>query len=401
MNRRFFLKNATTAGLGITILPGWASAMAWPENELREQLPDAIIKSVRLVQWQKKLFVAVTDADNITGMTICNVRMEHLSGIFNGLVAPFFVNKNAADIARLVDDVYKDERNYKYSGMPFWNCVGHVEVAIWDLLGKKAAKPVHALLGVAKRKALPMYLSSLTRDNTAQQETDKILSALHSTGCKAVKVKVGGRMGTDAQAEKRSTEIVQLIRKNASGDLTLYADANGSFDVLGGIKMGKFLQDMGVDIFEEPCPWEDVESNQKVNAALHKIKLAGGEQDTSYFRFEWYAKKNGLDVLQPDTFYNGGIIRTLRIAELCKQYKKHFAPHSPKADPLEAPFLHLISVAPAVYGFQEFPLSGVNKKHEHWWGPHYQLENGTLQVNEQPGLGIYYDELILKEAITF
>jgi L-alanine-DL-glutamate epimerase-like enolase superfamily enzyme len=361
----------------------------------------SIIKSVELLQWKKNFFVVVTDSNGNEGITLCNARMEFLSGIFNGLVAPFFIGKDASAIQKLAEDVYKEERNYKFSGMPFWNCVGHIEVAVWDLLGKVANKPVHELLGNQLRKELPMYLSSLTRDNSAAEEVNKILPALEATGCKAVKIKVGGRMGTDAKAEQRSFEIVKLLRSKASPSLTIYADANGSFDVKQGIAMGKFLEEHAVDIFEEPCSWEDFESNKKVNAALRKIKIAGGEQDTSFHRFEWYAKNNGFDVLQPDTFYNGGISRTLKVAALCKQYNKHFAPHSPKADPLEAPFLHLMSVAPNVYGYQEFPLSGVGKKQESWWGPHYELKNGVLKVSDKAGLGIEYDETIFKEAVKY
>jgi L-alanine-DL-glutamate epimerase-like enolase superfamily enzyme len=392
LNRKQFIYKSFVTAAGTMLLPDLLSAQL-----TGRQL--AIIQSVELLQWKKNLFVVVTDTNQNKGITLCNQRMEYLSGIFNGLVAPFFINKDARLIVQLAEDVYKEERNYKFSGMPFWNCVGHIEVAVWDLLGKIENKPVHQLLGTQLRKELPMYLSSLTRDNTAEEEVNKILPALEQTGSKAVKVKVGGRMGNDTKAEKRGYDIIKLLRKKATSSLTIYADANSSFTVKEGIAMGKFLEDNGVDIFEEPCPWEDFESNKKVNNALKKIKIAGGEQDSSYYRFEWYCKNNGLDVLQPDTFYNGGISRTLRVAELCKQYNKHFAPHSPKADPLEAPFLHLMSVAPNVYGFQEFPLSGVGKKQESWWEPHYELKNGTLSVSDAPGLGINYDEVIFKEAV--
>jgi L-alanine-DL-glutamate epimerase-like enolase superfamily enzyme len=396
VKRKDFIHNSFITATGALLLPSFLKAQQYAEQSGSNKV---IIKSAELLQWKKNLFVVLTDENNNKGITLCNQRMEYLGGIFNGLVAPFFIGKDAANIRQLAEDVYKEERNYKFSGMPFWNCVGHIEVAVWDLLGKVENKPVHQLLGKQLRTALPMYLSSLTRDNTAAAEVDRIIPALAETGCKAVKVKVGGRMGNDASANKRSYAIVTLLRKKADPSLTIYADANSSFDVRQGIEMGKFLEANGVDIFEEPCPWEDFESNKKVNAALKKIKIAGGEQDTSFYRFEWYCKNSGLDVLQPDTFYNGGISRTLHVADLCKQYNKHFAPHSPKADPLEAPFLHLMSVAPNVYGYQEFPLSGVGKKQEGWWKPHFELKNGMMAVPDKPGLGIEYDEQIFKEAV--
>lgn len=404
MDRRHFLYNTFFTTAAAALPAAFLQAVNLTTTDSRfliKNLPSAIIKKADLLQWNKNYFVVVTDTNGNTGITLCNARMEFLSGIFNGLIAPFFIGKDAAQIHLLVQDVYKEERNYKFSGMPFWNCVGHIEVAIWDLLGKLAGKPVHHLLGTKVRNELPMYLSSLTRDNEATEEADKLISAISKTGCKAVKIKVGGRMGNNDKAEKRSYEIIKLLRQKTAASLVIYADANGSYDVKAAIKMGSFLQDNGVDIYEEPCPWEDFESNKAVNDALNKIKVAGGEQDTSYHRFEWYAKNNCLDVLQPDVFYNGGISRTLMVANICKQHNKYFAPHSPKADPLEAPFLHLVSVAPNVYGYQEFPLNGVGKKQENWWSPHFELEKGNLKIPLSNGLGIHYDETIFKQAVKF
>jgi L-alanine-DL-glutamate epimerase-like enolase superfamily enzyme len=408
MDRRAFLQTVSITGVGLSLFHTLSAQTTGKQatysasSRINEYLKDpVVIDTIELLQWKKQFFVVVTDTNGLKGITLCNARIAFLSGIFNGLVVPFFIQKDARGIEVLIHEVYKEERNYKFSGMPFWNCAGHIEVAIWDLLGKKAGVPVHTLLGTKKRNELPMYLSSLTRNNEAAAEVNELLAGLEKTGCKAVKVKVGGRMGTDTKAEQRSYDIVKLLRSKASPDLTIYADANSSFDVKQGIAMGRFLEDNGVDIFEEPCPWEDFESNRKVNKALKKIRIAGGEQDTSYFRFEWYVKNNGLDVLQPDVFYNGGIVRTLSVANLCSQYNKFFAPHSPKADPLEAPFLHLMAVAPNIYGYQEFPLSGAGKKQENWWGPHFELSNGILKIPDNPGLGIEYDPTIFKEAVKF
>ncbi len=387
MKRRTFIRQSVLAGTASLLLPTLSFAQATP----------IIIKSIELLKWKDHHFVVVTSVDGVKGITLTNTRIDYLYGIFNGLVKPFFLNKDARQLEQLVDGVYRDERNYKFSGMPFWNCVGHIEVAIWDLLGKTDNKPVHQLLGKQLRTEVPMYLSSLTRDNKAEEEVEKIKENLSISGCKAVKIKVGGRNGTDAKAEARSHQIVQLLRKH-SDTLTIYADANSSYDVKQGIAMGKFLEEHDVDIFEEPCPWEDFESNKKVADALKKIKVAGGEQDTSYYRFEWYCQNNGLDILQPDTFYNGGILRGLAVSKLAEKYKKGFAPHSPKSDPLEAPFLHLAAVSPALYGFQEFPLTAVVKKQPDWFGPYFTIKDGKLPISNELGLGIQYDETIWNEV---
>ncbi|MCU0383011.1 MAG: mandelate racemase/muconate lactonizing enzyme family protein [Cyclobacteriaceae bacterium] len=387
MTRREFISKSAIAGIGLTCMPIGVLASQQP----------VIIKSIDLLKWNNYHFVVVTSQDNVQGITLTNTRIDYLYGIFNGLVKPFFIGKDARLIKNLVEGVYKEERNYKFSGMPFWNCVGHIEVAIWDLLGKVDNKPVHQLLGKQIRNEIPMYLSSLTRDNAAEKEVNKIERALTLSGCQAVKIKVGGRMGSDEQSLQRSYQIVKLLRK-LSDSITIYADANGSFTVKEGIEMGKFLEDYNVDIYEEPCPWEDFEAVKKVNQSLKKIKLAGGEQDTSLYRFQWYCENNALDILQPDTFYNGGIVRCLQIDQLAKKYKKKIAPHSPKSDPLEAPFLHFAAVAETLYGYQEYPMTAVLKNQSTWFSPNFSVKNGKLPISNAVGLGIEYDPIIFKNA---
>ncbi len=404
MDRRDFIhkvvSGGTMAALYGTPLVSNALKIEQRDNELRTMIQSPLaINNVELHQWKKNQhFVVVTSKEGIRGITFCNNRMHHLYGIFKDLIAPFFTGKDARDIRSLVDDIYREDRNYKFSGMPFWNCVGHVEVAIWDLLGKYAQKPVYSLLGEKLRSEIPIYLSSLTRDNSAEEEVEKLLHRLHESGARAVKIKVGGRMKSNSTTEKRSQSIVALLRKHGPNDLVLYADANGSYDVKGGIEIGLFLESHAVDILEEPCPWEDFESNKKVAEVLTKIKLAGGEQDTSFHKFKWYCTNKALDVLQPDIFYNGGIERTLRIGQLAEQFSLGFAPHSPKSDPLEAAFLHVAAVSPALYGYQEFPASAVGKPSRGWFSPSFVAKDGKLNVPESTGLGIQYDEQIWKET---
>ncbi|MBD0259826.1 MAG: mandelate racemase/muconate lactonizing enzyme family protein [Cytophagales bacterium] len=313
------------------------------------------------------------------------------------MMVPFFTGKDARDLEFLVDEVYRVNSHYKYAGMPFWNCVGHVEIALWDLLGNTAAKPVHALLGKPVRTQVPVYLSSLTRETTPEQEAADLAQKLAETGAKAVKIKVGGRMRNTPEDEKRTRNLLPQLRKVLGSEITIYADANSSYSVEEGIAVGQFLEAHDVAIFEEPCPWEDYEANRRVAAALRKVKVAGGEQDSSVFRFKDIIRNRVYDVVQPDLYYNGGIIRGYRVGQLAAKAGLGIAPHSPKADPLEAPFLHLAAVLPSLEGFQEYPARPAQQPA--WYAPHILVQDGKLPVPTGPGLGITYDEAVWKKAV--
>jgi len=406
-NRRIFLQKTGLATGGLLVLKSHLASQTTQRALLPADLPilanlhDIIkarvnIKSIDVLRTQGKLFVKSTSTDGVTGITICNERMDYLIPILQGLVIPFFINKDARDIQTIVDLVYQDGRNYKYAGMPFSNCVGHVELSLWDLLGKIHNKPAGQFFGKVVRREVPMYLSSLTRENTAGAEVAFLARRLAETGAKAVKLKVGGRMTSEESVPGRTKAIIPLARKTFGDGITIYADANGSYQPDEGIAVGKMLEDYGVKIFEEPCAWEDNSANKKVADALKKIALAGGEQDTSLPRFRNIIENRVYDIVQPDLYYNGGLLRCIEVANMAAKAGRGIAPHSPKADPMEAAMLQFASVVPNLEGFQEFPANA--GKQPAWYGPHFDIINGKLQIPTGAGLGITYDESVWKKV---
>jgi L-alanine-DL-glutamate epimerase-like enolase superfamily enzyme len=169
-------------------------------------------------------------------------------------IIPFFLGKDARDLPGLLEGVYRHESNYKLAGLAFWNPVGWLEVSLLDLLGRVANQSIAAMLGGVRRREVPIYVSSTQRDIEPEAEADRFLRRMADTGARAVKCKVGGRMSRNADASPGRTErIVPVLRTRLGDDVTLYADANGSYDVPRGIEVGRLLEAHGVAIYEEPC----------------------------------------------------------------------------------------------------------------------------------------------------
>ncbi len=404
-NRRNFLKTVTALGaVGMCSQSPATAALNVPEDEkitipdIKSLFPEPIIiRNIELLGFDKEYILRVTAENGATGFTLCNQRMPNLISLLHGLIIPLLIGKDARNIEELTDYVYVANSNYKYAGMPFWNCVGHVEIAIFDLLGQIAKKPVNQLLGKPVKNELDVYLSSTTRETTPQQEADNFKKRIDETGAKAVKFKVGGRMSKNADAMPgRSDTIVPLMRKTLGNSITFYVDANGSYDLKNGIEMAHYLEDHQVDIFEEPVPFDEYENTKKITDVIKKMRLAGGEQDTSNYRFEWIAQNHALDVLQPDLFYNGGFLRCLKVAQMAQKAGLKFSPHSPKTDPQAAPMLHLMSLVPNSGGFQEWHID--YPTHKSWYSPHFEIKNGKIAVPAGNGLGITFDETIWKKA---
>jgi len=356
----------------------------------------AIIQAIHVLRIANKLILRARTTDGAVGYALANERLHYLLPILQELIIPYFVGKDARDLEALVDGVYAHQSNYKLAGVAFWNCVAHVEFALLDLLGKVANQPVAALFGPILRTEIPVYLSSMRRDTTPEAEVAWVGERLAATKAQAIKLKIGGRMSSNADAAPGRTErLVALARRTFGDGVTIYVDANSSYDASTAIEVGRMLEAHGVGWLEEPCPFEHYTATKQVADALTML-VAGGEQDTNIHHFDWMIRNRGVDLVQPDLLYNGGMIRTRRVAQLAAAAAMQIAPHSPKHDPQAAYMLHFAAIAPNLAPYQEW--SAVLPQAETWYTPHYQVVNGTVTLPTVPGLGIAYDQQQLAKA---
>ena len=122
-------------------------------------------------------------------------------------------------------------------------------------------------------------------------------------------------------------EELEIIKGEFFGDdMIIHADGNGSYDVETAVKYGKMLEEINAYFYEEPCPFDDLESTRDVTAQT-KVPLAFGEQENSMTRFRWLVENHGCDVVQPDIFYNGGLIRTTKVAKMAQLAGMTITPH--------------------------------------------------------------------------
>jgi L-alanine-DL-glutamate epimerase-like enolase superfamily enzyme len=400
LSRRDLFRSALAAGLA-PLLPGQDASPAAADRPLFDLHKGASspvkVASVELLRSGDVFIVRSTSSDGAIGLAVPNDRVRYLYPILKDLVIPYFIGKDARDLESLVDGVYVHQSNYKLAGIALWCCVSWVEFSLFDLLGKVAGKPVHELLGGALRREVPVYLSSLRRDTTPEEEVDWVGRRLAETGAKAVKLKIGGRMSRNADAAPgRTDKLVPLARKTFGDGVTVYVDANGSYDSPKAIEVGRMLESHRVGFFEEPCPFEELEETKRVADAL-AMPVAGGEQDASLPRFAWMVRNRAVDIVQPDLSYNGGFIRAARVARVAAAAGLVITPHSPQAGPQPAYMLHFAAATANIGPHLEF--NGAPRRPETWFSPTFDVKDGKLPVPGGPGLGVAIDAEVLRKAV--
>ena len=354
------------------------------------------IASIELLQSGSQYFLRTRSTDGAEGIVQCKDIADYIP-LLAHRVMPHFLNQDARDLERLVDEVYITNSNYKLAGQAFWCPVAYIEQSLFDLMGKTLKKSAGEFMGGVLRKEIPIYLSGSARELSAEDEVEIYVRGVEYTGAKAVKFKIGGRMSDNNDAMPgRTDRIFELAHQKLASKVTLMADANGSYDAKNAIAIGKRLQEMKYLWFEEPCPWEELSETKKVADALD-MKVAFGEQNSSLWQFQWIVDNKVCDVIQPDLNYNGGFIRAARVARMARKANMWICPHNTQTGAASVNILHFASTTPNIGPFMEYVWRAPAKK-ESWYSPNFEIKNGAIQVPVGPGMGLEFDPDFLKKA---
>jgi L-alanine-DL-glutamate epimerase-like enolase superfamily enzyme len=363
----------------------------------RELVASAVpIASVELLRNGGSYVVRARARDGAVGLAESNPDvMRSAWPILVQRVAPFFVGKDARDLDGLVDGVYLAQSNYKWQGLPFWSSVASVELAVLDLLGQVCGRSLGDLLGGVRRREIAVYRASSHRGNAAEEELEYLRKVIEEDGAKALKFRLGGRMRYDETTTRRDHALIRMARQAFGDAVALCADANGSYDVPQAIAIGRAMQEHGFRFYEEPVPFDFYEETKQVADAL-SIPVAGGEEEASLRQFRSMIENGVLQVVQPDLFYFGGMIRSLRVARMAEAAGLECTPHMSGGGLGFLYAAHFASFAPAHGPHQEY--KGVDDLPVSSPSAPLRAVKGVVTVPSGPGIGVVYEPSFLASA---
>ena len=410
MKRREFLKTSAVAA-PLALSTNEAKAQ---KNELGAKLAQAMnapvlktelfkepvkIAAIDLLKNGKNFIVRVRSTDGAEGIgSAQDSVMATTYPIFLKRVAPFFIGKDARELENLIHEIYLRDSNYKWQGLAFWVCVSSLEIAILDLLGKVANKPLGELLGKILRKEIPVYRASGNRGNSPEAEIEFLQKIIAETGAKAIKFRLGARMRYDDASTKRDHTMIPLTRKIFGDKMVLHADANGSYDVPMSVKIGRMMEEYKFAFMEEPVPFDYYDETKQVADTL-TIRIALGEQESSLRSFRRIIENDVAQVIQPDLLYFGGLTRSIKVARMAAIAGKDCTPHMSGGGLGYLYIAHFASCVPNCGAHQEYkgeedtlPVSSDTSS--------LKSENGLLKVPTGLGLGVTIDPDFIKRATT-
>jgi len=308
------------------------------------------------------------------------------SGMFEGL-GRLLVGRDPFDIEKIWNDLYVGTIYYGRRGVVL-QAISGIDLACHDIMGKALRKPVHALLGTARRDRVTAYASTLFRNTPlAMKEAARMYL---NAGFKAVKFGWGG-FGKDRDQD---VARVRAAREELGRDRVLLVDTGWTIPrtVEETLSLCRSLEPFDPFWIEEPCHPEEYDAYRAVSEGT-PLRIAAGEQEATCWGFDLLLRRGKIDVAQPDLSRCGGFTVARKVMALSRELGCEVCPHAWQSDLLTAASLHLNAVLPEAL-FQEYnvcddPLSRTLCRKP------LEMVDGLLAVPQGPGLGVDVDQEIV------
>lgn len=263
-----------------------------------------------------------------------------------------------------------------------------VDIALWDIKGKKLGKPVSALLGTPKRDRVRPYASLLMPDT--ERDVQSAVERLVGMGFNAIKFG-WGPIGKD---EAHDVKLARAAKRTAGDNVDILIDAGFGYgaDAERAIRVAREFEAIGIYWLEEPFEPDEFEAYAKL-ADTVDMRVAAGEEEATRWGFRELMERGHVDVVQPDVTRCGGLSEALRIGRAADAKGVMCVPHAWKSGVIKAASLHLNAVLTHAY-FQEYCVAEtpINRLLTRERMP---VENGWVKVPDGPGLGIELDPDVL------
>lgn len=288
----------------------------------RAPIETPVVTSFGIMRDRPMLVVRVEDDEGAVGWgeSWCNfptVGAEHRARLVESVIAPLldgrrfdrpqeafrWLTRKTAVLA-----IQSGEKG------PLAQAIAGVDIAIWDLVARRAGQPLWRLLG-GESPRVRVYASGLNPD-----APEKLAAARRDEGYTAFKLKVGFGL------ERDSTNLRRL-RAELGEAAEIMIDANQAWAIHEAVETAPRIEEFRLAWLEEPLradsPWND----WQVLGRHTRIPLAAGENIADDDGFDAALRAEALDVVQPDMAKWGGFSGCLPVAQRIRQASLRYCPH--------------------------------------------------------------------------
>jgi mannonate dehydratase len=353
---------------------------------------------VKIITSEPGLF-GLGSASNVNqALTVVTAIQKHLG--------PFWVGKDPAQIEDLWQST--NVRSYWRNSTVLNNALSALDMALWDIKGKRAGMPVYELLGGKVRDAVPLYAHADGRDKV---EVEENVRKYMEEGYRHVRAQMGGYGGGGMIPPGKGSRpaggyagpafdedvyveaiprLFDYLRAKLGAEVKLLHDVHEHLSPSSAVTLAKRLEPYQMFFVEDILPPEQIAYFKEIREVC-STPMAMGELFVS--PLEWMPLISGrlIDFIRCRLSQVGGITAGHKLAALCEAFGVRTAwQEGGDNDPINQLASYHVDMAISSFGIQEenhFP----DLVHELLPGT-AQLKGGYLYGTNTPGLGIDLNE---------
>ena len=328
--------------------------------------------------------VGFGETDSMPSVVDAVIRAPYMNEMMSGL-AHALAGIDATDPPRAWDRMATATLLFGRDGIAR-HAMAAIDIALWDIKGKAASRPVHDLIGGAKRDRLRAYAAHPLGSSLG--ETADCARRLVEQGFSGVKF--GWHpLGADAATDEA---IVRTLREAIGERVDLLVDCGMAWDVDTALARAQRFAPYDLFWLEEPLAAYDVDAYARLVHAI-ETPVAAGEMASSYSELALLLEARAVDILQVDVSRTG-LTEAMRVAALAERIGIPCVNHT---------YSYLINAAAsahfaaAVHATSLFECQATpNEIRDALDQGQMKPKAGWVKVPTAPGLGIDVDEKALE-----
>jgi L-alanine-DL-glutamate epimerase-like enolase superfamily enzyme len=242
---------------------------------------------------------------------------EATKAIIDNLLAPVMLGRDPADVAVIHEDLYDLMRVRGFFGGYYVDALAGVDIACWDLYGRRAGLSVAQLLGGRRHGTLPAYVSGLPKA-TLRERCD-LAAEWVGRGFRGVKFAA-------AVSDEGIVAEMAALREAVGEGVDLMVDLHWKFEASEAIRLIRRLEPYNLYFAEAPCQPEDLEGQVRVARGIG-VPLALGEEWRTIYEYRPRFEARAMGIIQPEIGHTG-ITEFARIGVMAQAFHMRVIPHA-------------------------------------------------------------------------
>ena len=282
-------------------------------------------------------------------------------------------------------------RSGHFRGAAIMGAISAVDIALWDIAGKRFGVPVHQLLGGKTRDKARVYYHVFgdTKEKLIQGVKDAKAAGFTAVGHLTPFLDESRELPffkTHVDKMRDAIETVGAYREAVGNDVDLCIEIHRRLTPAEAVVLARGIEQYHPFFYEDPILPDNFDAMGLVAQQI-AIPIATGERIHTIYEFEMLLSRGAVQYVRPDVCMAGGITHTKKIAAVAEAHYVGVVPHNPLSPVSTAACLQIAASIPN-FAIQELPTGEHEPPKSEIVKSAVQVENGFLIVPDAPGIGV-------------